>query len=186
MPERINSFAPMILGVLSVLVAMIAVQSHAPVRADSACIEKPNQPAAEGTRWSARFDRAKGRKCWFLVDVTTNEAAPPQAQESTVSSLASQITSWLGSLTGASAAQVDAAQGNPASGPRKPQANVANAGRTDVADRTDQKGVGDGRAVKRVSSGLTQPQREALFEEFLRWHQSQENVSEANPPPASR
>src|SRR5262245_54536803 len=104
MPERVNSFAPMIPGVFSVLVATIAIQSYTPARADSACIEQPNQPAAEGTRWIARYDRAKGRKCWFLVDAPASghEAAAPQGQESAAStpSLSSQITTWLGNLTG--------------------------------------------------------------------------------------
>ena len=193
MPERVNSFAPMISGVFSVLVATIAVQFSTPARADSACIEQPSQPAAEGTRWSVRYDRAKGRKCWFLVDTPTNghEAAAPQEQQSAASapSLASRITSLLSSLTGASenvTPQVNAPQINPASGPRKPQGNAAITSKSDNAARADQKGAGEGHAAKRVSSGLTQPQRDALFEEFLRWNENRESVSTGIPSPASR
>jgi hypothetical protein len=193
MPERVNSFAPKIPGVFSVLVVTITIQSYTPVRADSACIEQPNRPAAEGTRWSARYDRAKGRKCWFLVDAPANghEAAAPQAQEAAAAtpSLSSQITSLLDSLRGTSGnatPQAGPAQINPASGPRKPPANAANAGKTDNVARADQKGVGEAQPAKRVSSGLTQPQREALFEEFRRWHENQESVSTGNPLPASR
>jgi hypothetical protein len=187
----------MIPSVFSVLVATIAIQSYTPARADSTCIEQqPKQPAAEGMRWSARYDRAKGRKCWFLVDAPANghEAAAPQAQESAAStpSLSSQITSWLGSLTGATAnvtPPASPAQTNPANGPRKPQANATNASKTDNTARADQKGIGEGHAAKRVSSGMTQPEREALFEKFLRWHESHENqesISTVNPLPAPR
>ena len=197
MPERVNSFAPMIPGVFSVLVATIAVLSYTPARADSACIEQPNQPAAEGMRWSSRYDRAKGRKCWFLVDASANghEAPAPQAQQNAASapSISSQISSFIGSITGASAnvtpqggaPQSSSPPAGPASGPRKPQGNAANASRADGAARADLKS-GDGHPAKRVSSGLTQPEREALFEEFLRWHENQEGVSSIIPSPASR
>jgi len=195
MPERVNSFAPMILGVFSVLVAAIAVQYYTPARADSACIEQPNQPAAEGTRWSSRYDRAKGRKCWFLVDASTNghETAAQQSAASTPW-LSSQISSLIDTITGASAnvtpqggaPQPSSPSTGPASGPRKPQANAANASRTDGAVRADQKSIGEGHSAKRVSSGLTQPEREALFEEFLRWHENHEGASTLIPPPASR
>jgi len=202
MPERVNSFAPMIPGVFSVLVATIAVHFYSPVRADSTCIEQPSQPAAEGTRWSIHYDRAKGRKCWFLVDASTNghDAAAPQAQPSAaptpapVPSLSSQIASLLGNLTGASAnvtpqataPQVTAPQISPASAPRKPQGNAANASKTDSSVRADQRSIGEGHAVKRVSPVLTQPEREALFEEFLRWHENKESVSTLIPWPSSR
>jgi hypothetical protein len=202
MPERVNSFAPMIPGVVSVLVATVAVHSYSPARADNACIEQPSQPAAEGTRWSLHYDRAKGRKCWVLVDASTNghDAAAPQSQPSAAStpaplpSLSSQIASLLGNLTGASAnaapqaaaPQVAAPQISPASVPRKPQGNAANAGRTDNGVRAaDQRSVGEGHAAKRVAPALTAPEREALFEEFLRW-QNQESISALIPWPSSR
>src|SRR5260370_41299145 len=109
MPERANSFAPTIPGVFSVLVATIGVPFSSPARADSACLEQPSQPAAEGTRWSLHYDRAKGRKCWILVGASTNghDAAAAQAQPNAaptpgpVESLSSQIASLLGNLTGA-------------------------------------------------------------------------------------
>jgi len=194
MPERASSFAPTIPGVFSVLVATVAVHTYSPARADNACIEQPSQPAAEGTRWSLHYDRAKGRKCWVLVDALTNghDAAAPQAQPSAaatpapVPSLSSQIASLLGNLTGASAnvtPQATAPQISPASVPRKPQGNAAS--KTDNAVRADQRSIGEGNAVKRVSPSLTAPEREALFEEFLRW-QNPESISALIPWPASR
>src|SRR6266849_7057714 len=193
MPERVNSFAPMIPGVFSVLVATVAVHFYSPARADSACIEQPSQPAAEGMRWSGNYDRAKGRKCWFLVDASTNghDAAAPQAQPGAgatpVPTLSSQIVSLLGNLTGATAnvtpqgnaPQVNAPQVSPASVPRKPQGNAANASRTDNSARADQRSVGEGHTVKRVS-----PEREALFEEFLRWQENKDSLSTLIPWPS--
>jgi len=195
MPERVNSFARRIPGVFAVLATTIAVHFSSPVRADNACIEQPSQPAAEGTRWSLHYDRAKGRKCWILVDASTNgrAAAAAQAQPNAaptpgpVEQLSSQIAALLGNLTGASAnvtPQVNAPQTSPASVPRKPQGNAANASKTDNGVRTDQRG--EGHAVKRVSPALTQPERQALFQEFLRWQENQESISTLIPWPPSR
>jgi hypothetical protein len=187
MPERANSFAPTIPGVFAVLVATIAVHFCGPVQADSACLEQPTQPAAEGTRWSAHYDRAKGRKCWTLVDASTNGHDPPQAQPSAASTsaavetLSSQIASLLGNLTGASANVTP--QAGAASLPRKPQGNAANASKTDNGVRADQRG--EGHAVKRVNPALTQPEREALFEEFLRWQENKDALSTLLPGPSS-
>ena len=72
----------------------------ASARADSACIEQPSQPAAEGARWYLRYDRAKGRKCWFLGDATTNarDIATPQGQ--TNAAAAPTLSSRLAELFG--------------------------------------------------------------------------------------
>ena len=197
MPERASSFAPTIPGVFSVLVATIAVHFCSPVRADSACLEQPSQPAVEGTRWSAHYDRAKGRKCWILVNASTNgrDAAAPQAQPNAASTsapvetLSSQIASLLGNLTGASAnvtPQASAPQVGPASVPRKPQGNGANANKADNSVRADQRSTGEAHAAKRVSPPLTELEREALFEEFLRWQESQQIIGTPSPGPAPR
>src|SRR5262245_50747180 len=191
MPERVNSFAPMIPGVLSVLVATVAVLPCSAVRADNACIEQPSPPAAEGTRWSLHYDRAKGRKCWVLVDANGYDVTPPQAQltgtstPEAVQTLSSQIASLWGNLTGASANATTQAHAPQVTVPRKTQGNAANAGRTDNGVRAEQRSMGEGHAVKRSSPALTAPEREALFEEFLRW-QNQESISALIPRPAAR
>ena len=188
MPERANSFAPTIPGVFAVLVATTAVHFCGPGRADSACLEQPSQPAAEGTRWSAHYDRTKGRKCWVLVDASTNGHDAPQAQPNAASTsapvetLSSQIASLLGNLTGASANVTP--QAGAANVPRRLQGNAAIASKTDNGVRTDQRG--EGHAVKRVNPALTQPEREALFEEFLRWQQNEDTLSTLLPGSSSR
>jgi hypothetical protein len=190
MPERVNSSASIIPCVSFLLVAMIAVHFLSPVRAESACIEQPSQPAPDGTHWSVHYDRAKGRKCWFLADAKGRDVTASQAQPSAVptpapaDSLSSQIASLLGSLTGAAesalpqanASQGDAPQLRPPRGPRKPRSNGANDARADNGVQAEQKGAGEGRAVKHVSSPLTEPEREALFEEFLRWREIQQTM----------
>jgi hypothetical protein len=198
MPERVNSLAPIILSLIFVFVATMAVELCSPVRAESTCIEQPTQPAAEGTRWSARYDRAKGRKCWFLLDANGYDVTPSQTQPSAVPtpapSLSSQIVSLLGSLTGAIAnavpqantAQSDAAPISPAGVPRKHDGNAANANKNDTGGQADQRSVGEGRAVKRASPPLTQPEREALFEEFLRWQENRQSAGTLSPWPSSR
>jgi hypothetical protein len=101
--------------------------------------------------------------------------------------LSSQIASLLGNLTGASAnvtPQATAPQAGAPSVPRKPQGNATNASKTDNGVRTDQRG--EGYAAKRVNPALTQPEREALFEEFLRWQENKDTLSTLLPRPASR
>jgi hypothetical protein len=193
MPERVNSAAPRIPGVLAVLVVTIAVHFLSPARANNACIEQPSPPAAEGTRWSLHYDRAKGKKCWVLLDASTNgrDAAAAQAQPNAaptpgpVEQLSSQIASLFGNLTGASA-NVTPPQTSAAGGPRKPQGNAANASKTDSGVRADQRSAGEGNAAKRVSPALTQLEREALFEEFLRWQESQQITGAPGPERAPR
>jgi hypothetical protein len=185
MPERVNSFASIILRACFIFAALIAAHCLSPAWAESACIEQHSQPAPDGAHWSVHYDRAKGRKCWFLTDAKGRDVMASQAQPSAVptpapvDSLSSQIVSLLGSLTGAAesalpqanASQSDAPQFGPARAPRKPRGNGANAARADNSVQAEQKGAGEGRAVKHVSSPLTEPEREALFEEFLRWRQ---------------
>jgi hypothetical protein len=200
MPARVSSFAPSLPCVFLVFVATVAVDFMSPVRAESACIEQPNQRAAEGTHWSARYDRTKGRKCWFLVDADGRDIETSQAQANSaptptpVDALSSQIASLLGSLTAAAEngmPQVSAPPGDapqaPPRAPHKPRGNGANAGRADNAVRGEQKGSGEARgAVKRVSPPLTESEREELFEEFLRWQEIQQTIGASGQSSTSR
>jgi len=200
MPERVNSFAPILPCVFLVFLATVAVDFVSPARAESACTEQPSQRAAQGTHWIARYDRTKGIKCWFLVDANGLDVTASQAQPSSaptpapVDALPSQIAAFLGSLTGGgenamppvSAPQADAPQTSPVRAAQKPHSSGANASRADNGARAEQKDAGKGRgAVKRVSPSLTEPEREALFEEFLRWQEIQHTIGASNYSPAS-
>jgi hypothetical protein len=208
MPKRVISFVPMILSVplipalffvvvVLTFVATIVAFTYGSARADSACIEQPTQPAAEGTRWYLRYDRAKGRKCWFLGIATTNardvttparDVTTPQGQTSAAAAptLASRLAELFGGLAGSSAnvaPQGNAAPSNLTTAPRKTQGNSPNAARPNNSVRTDQRDIVEGHVEKRAPPVLTQPERNALFEEFLRWHESQQNINRPNPSP---
>jgi hypothetical protein len=183
MSERVNSFGPLLpaASLAFILVATIAVPVCSPALADSLCIEQSSQPAPEGTRWSSRYDRARGRKCWFLVDASGREVTTLPAQQSAaptpdpVQTLSSQLAALFGNATEAPAnvaPQGNVPQASPANAPRKPQGNTANAIKTDNGVRADQKSVGE--AIKRTTPAMTLAERNALFEDFLRWHESQQ------------
>lgn len=198
MPKRVNAFVLAVPAVFFVLVAFvfvatIAASVYSPTRAESTCIEQRNQPAPEGARWNFRYDRAKGRKCWFLEDAPANvrDASTPQVQASTdPPTLASQLSSLFGSLTGSSASvapqgnapQSNAPQSSATIAPRRTQGNSTNAARMESGVRADQKDIAEGHAGKRALPALTQADRIALFEEFLQW-QSQQNINRLTPPP---
>jgi hypothetical protein len=191
MPERANSFVPLRPAFLFVFVfvATISAPVYTPARADNVCIEQPSQQAPEGTRWIARSDRPKARKCWSLVDgngrdvtalLTQSGAATTQDP---LQAISSQLAALFGNAPANAEPQGTTPQSNPANAPRKPQGNTANA-KSDNGARTDQKSVSDGHAAKRTSSGLTEPERNALFEEFMRWQEIQ-GVSAVKSWPSS-
>jgi hypothetical protein len=202
MPKRVNSFVPLILSVSVPLipavffivvalafVATIAVFTYGSARADSACIAQPSQPAAEGSRWYLRYDSTKGRRCWFLgASTNAHEVATPQGQTSAPAAptLSSRLAEFFGGLARSStdvAPQANAAQSNLTSAPRKTPGNSPNAAKPDKSARADQRDIVEGHAGKRAPPALTQPERNALFEEFLRWHESQQNLNRSNPSP---
>ena len=194
MPKRVNAFVLAVPVVFFVLVAFVFVATivasiYSPTRAESTCIEQRNQPAPEGARWNFRYDRAKGRKCWFLEDAPANvrDATTPQVQASTdPPSLSSRLSSLFGSLTGSSASvapQGNTPQSNATIAPRRTQGNSANAARTESGVRADQRDVAEGRAGKRALPALTQADRIALFEEFSQWQESQQKSNRLTPPP---
>jgi hypothetical protein len=195
MPERVTSFAPILPCVFLVLAATVAVDFVTPVRGEGACIEQPTPKAAEGTHWSARYDRAKDRKCWFLVDANgrdvTASPAPPSSTPTAVESISSQIASLFGSLTAAVAENaiprsVPSGDAGQTAAPHKPRGSGANASRADNASRGEHKSAGEGHdAVKRVSPALTESEREALFEEFLRWQEVQRTIGASGQSPPS-
>ncbi len=185
MPKCGELSALMLPAVSFVFVAAIAATSSGPVRADNACIEQPTQAAPEGTRWYVRYDRAKGRKCWFLGSAPTS-ATPPQTQPSPEPTLSSKLSSLFGNLKGASAnaaLPANTPQSDSASAPRKPQVNPANANKS--GGRTEQRNAGETRTGKRTPA-MSEPERNALFEQFLLWHEGQQSISTLDPATPSR
>jgi hypothetical protein len=183
----------MVYAVFFVSVATIVVPACSGAHADSACIEQPGQPAAEGARWLQRYDRAKGRRCWVLVDASGHDVTVSQAQPSAppAPALDPTFSSQLAALFGSWTAQANVAPpGNPpqinsASASRKPQGAVANANKPDSGLRSDQKSSREGHAGKRTAPVLSEQERNALFEEFMRWHESQQSITLRLAPRAS-
>jgi hypothetical protein len=163
-------------GIVCVLLAAAAPGFVSSAQAE--CITQPNQQAPDGAHWSLHFDRAKNRRCWILVDSAGRDLSAPESQPAASTGLSS-LQSFLGNLTGSPPAQPPETPATPAAAPpRKPQPQVAQprSGNVNGADRrvrTEQKANAD--------DEMTRGERDALFEEFLRWRESQKNTGPGNP-----
>ncbi len=174
MPRYANRFGLTKYGVVCVLLSTVAVCFDTPARAE--CITLLNQQAPEGTHWSLHYDRVKNRRCWILVDATGHDVSTPQEQPAGSSTLSS-IQTFFTNLTGVQSAPEPQEALPSAASPRKPQARLANASRPNHPVRPEQKG-----GAPAAQHELTQPERDALFEEFLRWHESQQIIGTVKPP----
>jgi hypothetical protein len=182
MPRRAHPSGPMMSGVVCALLATVAVGMDSPAQAE--CIAQLNQQAPEGAHWSLHSDRAKNRRCWILVDAAGHDISTPRAQPNTSPAL-STFQTFIGNFTGggppsAPAQEAPAASASPAAAPppRRPPAHVASPNRAERPVRTEQREKGDP-----AGHELTEPEREALFEEFLRWHESQQIIGTVNSSP---
>jgi hypothetical protein len=201
MPQRVNSFGSAISGAIFILFAITIIFGE-PAWAESLCIEQP--PAAtevtpasvhhgypacsschatptEVLLWSFRYDRAKGRKCWFLSDTSGRDvteehvrgagAAPP--------SIWSRLASVFDNFSFARASENTTSEALPSSSAElahNRQANAINANRTDESVRTSKKTGGEGGATKQVSKVSLQPADQRLYQDFLRWREAQELI----------
>jgi hypothetical protein len=167
-------------GLLAVVIALGATQ--APLAAD--CLEQPSSQTVQGGRWYYWRDTIDHRKCWYLQQQSSSVEGPT-AQFKTVADGAASLTSFLSSLFASRAVskalpQQDAATvatapassadfGAPKSS-RSPSPSyerrrfALRAKRTDGLAQADQKKSGGG-----DQQYLDPAQREALFQEYLRW-----------------
>jgi hypothetical protein len=181
MLRRASSSGPVMSGVVCVLIAAAAPGFVSSAQAE--CIVQPNQQAPEGAHWSLHTDRATNRRCWILMDSAGRDLSTAQPQPAPSSGLSS-LQSFLGNFTGGPPApppQEQAPASPAATPPRKPQPHavqprVANAGKADHRARTEQKA--DARPARQE---MTPGARDALFEEFLRWHENQKITGSAAP-----
>jgi hypothetical protein len=174
MSRRAKRFGLTKYGVVCVLLATVAACFDTPARAE--CIALLNQQAPEGTHWSLHYDRVKNRRCWILVDATGHDVSTLQEQSAGSSTLSS-IQTFFSNLTGVQSTPEPQEALPSAAPPRKPQARLANANRPNPPARTEQKS-----GAPATQHELTQPERDALFEEFLRWHESQQIIGTVKPP----
>jgi hypothetical protein len=188
MQRRALSFGPMMSGVVCALLAAVAASVDSPAQAD--CIVQPTQQAPEGAHWSLHHDRAKNRRCWILVDAAGHDFSTAQPQP-VAAPAPSVFQTILGNFTGAGSsgppaqeapAAVSPAPASPQS--RRPPAHIVSTNRPErvrvervrVEQRTEPREKGDA-----ATRELTEPEREALFEEFLRWHESQQMIGNPSP-----
>lgn len=176
MPRRASPFGPIMSGAVCVLLATAADGLVSSAQAE--CILQPNEQAPEGAHWSLHFDQAKNRRCWILVDGAGHDLSTPQPAES---SGLSTLQSFWNNLTGGGPApqQQEAPASAPAAAaappPRKPPPHVVNVNRADHPARAEPKA--DAHPAKRE---ISEGERDALFEQFLRWHESQK-ITGASP-----
>jgi hypothetical protein len=166
MSRRASSSGPLMSGAACVLLAAAAVGYDSPAYAD--CIVQPNRQAPDGTHWSLHFDRVQNRRCWILVDATGHDIS---TYEPAATSTLSSFQSFLGNITGTNPPpQPQEAPASPAVAPpgRAPHPHVVNVHRVErPAVRPEQK-----TEAHPAKHEMSPPERDALFEEFLRWHES--------------
>ncbi len=147
-------------------------------RAQAECILQPNQQAPEGTHWSLHYDPAKNRRCWILVDATGHDISTYEVQPAASGGLSS-LQSFLANITGSAPPAQEVPASPAAPPPRKPQPQAVNPNRADRTVRTEPKSE-----AHPARHEMTQGERDALFEEFLRWRESQKITGPANPQPS--
>jgi hypothetical protein len=183
MPRCASSFVPMISGVVCALLAAVAIDFRSPVLAASVCVGQAAQPAPQGARWVLHMDRVRGRRCWLLVDAYGREVSgqvqPNAASAPSPSSPFMSLFGYMTEVPNATPQSSEPPVPRPAMRFRRPQAHVARDNRS-RADQTSPREPHTGRGA------LSQPDRDALFEEFLRWHESQKMMHTLSPPPSSR
>jgi hypothetical protein len=137
------------------LVAATAGADSRPARAQVAdCITEPNAQAPAGTQWIPHWEINNYRRCWVLQDAAGREVVAPVPARPTATPQASSAGSEEASPRKPHTAHPD--------GPHR----VVTAGKPALSEPTKSQ-------VRPVKRGMGQPDRDALFEEFLRWQESQ-------------
>ena len=176
MPKRFMSCVPAVFVGLSA--GAIVLNTNYATLADD-CLAGPNRPPAPGGHWYFHFDKAGNRKCWYLVEAATRPStveapeiqpvgAPPQP---TLGSFFS-LMGLPGAPTGPQPARPDELR-NDATAPqpgtaRRPDTQAA------LAAKPHRLPPAARAPVERVDERPASPdqtERDALFQEFLRWRE---------------
>jgi hypothetical protein len=160
------------------LLATAAAGLDSPANAD--CVAELNQQVPEGTRWHLHFDRVTNQRCWTLVDAKGREIhlTPPQPATTRPSS----FPSFLGGFTGSGPPppqQPPQQQVTTTPAPPLPRRlRVMTVNHQPVRPVEQKTASHPARPETRQETKpetrheMSQPDRDALFEEFLRWHES--------------
>jgi hypothetical protein len=176
MPKRVTGLDQTVSAAF--LAAVIALSINCPALAGPECIEQPTREPAEGSHWYYYSDSVKNRKCWYLgvVGAKAREPGGPPAQSNVVptQTLSSQLSSAFGKSTAAT--PTVAPQDSAAREPRIIQGNSTNILKIQDTAPKEKGDIPEVRADPRKQSRINQAEREALFEDFLRWYEDPRNI----------
>jgi hypothetical protein len=154
------------------LTAIMLGAGHAALAADD-CLAGPSRPPAQGGHWYYRLDHVNNRTCWYRVEpeVRTPTAAAPQPQPSLEAAPLPSLSSFFSSLSAGFAGATTGTQPDTTGDPR-----IVQTGRPDAAAKpqrpTHTKPLAE-HADEGSAAPLGQAERDALFQEFLRWRERQ-------------
>jgi hypothetical protein len=188
MPKRINLRVP---ALTAGLFAVAFALDTGGLFAASDCVAEPNRAPAQGGHWYYHIDRATGRKCWHLTE--TDPPAGPQtapapvpvqavpAQPAPGAAAQPPFSSFFSSLTsGFTTASVGATQ--PDTAIRDPRGTVTGLPEAPKVDqvaprrrqRADAKPAPSPKPANQPrAASLSPAERDALFQEYLRWKERQ-------------
>jgi len=197
MPNRVVSLVPAIIA--GSLAAMVLGVSW-PAAAEE-CLERPSRQVDQGGHWYYYFDRVQHRRCWFL-EMPQTTATPAPLPESTPSPNPNSGQSWFARFStgleqtlsfGTQPTNVPDNSGDPAraASPRPARADgrpVVRRERSRLPPLPETSGAASLQSqvqlvppaaaekdAKRTSAPTT-ADREALFEEFLRWRELEVSI----------
>jgi hypothetical protein len=199
MSKRVTSRVVSV-GLFATVIMLSTNYATATLAADD-CLAGPNRPPAAGGHWYYRLDHVNNRKCWYLVEpearTPTAEAAEPQPSPdpapqpppppqptfgSFFSSLSTGFTGWTqpnipnSDVRSAQTAHPDDLKDGEASSGRQPRMvrhPDAEAALAPKPHRPAHARPPAEHAEERPAPQLNQAERDALFQEFLRWRESQ-------------
>jgi hypothetical protein len=161
------------------------------------CLAGPNRPPAQGGHWYYRVDHASNRKCWYLVEPAARgpAAEAPEPQPASEAIPPPTFGSFFSALTAGFPGATAGAQPDPTTG----DARITQTARPDDP-RNDATGPGRSPRIARHPDAVAalvpklhrpaharppaehadqpaappaQAERDALFQEFLKWRQRQ-------------
>jgi hypothetical protein len=190
MPKRFIAYVP---AVAAGLCTVMAFSTNWALAAGK-CVGQPNHQSAQDGHWHYRVDRVSHRKCWYLVELRTRmpQAEAPEARPAPDATSQPMLSSFfsllLADLKGArtAGAQQDAANGDarPVQTDGLKNGEVSRLKRARIARHPDSN-TAPAPTLNRPSptvphvERMAQPlpldtaERDALFQEFLRWNAQQ-------------
>jgi hypothetical protein len=179
---------------VGLFVAVIVFGADRTAVAANDCLAGPDRPPAPGGHWYYHLDHASDRKCWYLVEpearVPAAEAVPPQpapepppAPQPGFGAFFSTLSAGFPGSTAAPPPTPDAhgPQTAPADGLKNTEAAPARdlhparrpAAVAALAPKPHQPRPPVAHPDEHAAASSDQAERDALFQEFLRWRERQ-------------